>query len=184
VPLDGSTVRIDPDARTARTDDEADAQDKVHCLAVVEGLDAGRKIVLAARALTVGRMPPADIVLPDPQVSRSHCQLRTDGHRVIVTDLGSTNGTFVHGQRVTEQAELAIGAELRIGKHLFRHEFRSRRRLEAEQAEWERQIALRQEASQIHIEIDQAKRQQEVESITKSDFFQTLTQELEQLRPK
>lgn len=50
--------------------------------------------------LKVGRTPDNDVVLNDPSVSRSHLELKIDGNKVTITDLGSSNGTYVNGIRI------------------------------------------------------------------------------------
>jgi len=57
-----------------------------------------------------------DLVLPDPSCSSQHAELLFDGSRVWVRDLGSTNGTWMNGQRITEMA-WAPGSTLQIGLH-------------------------------------------------------------------
>lgn len=183
VPLDGSTVKVMTGSWASDADDGPDVPDRVHCLTQVEGPDAGRRIVVEPQGLTIGRSEPAEVVLADPQISRSHCRLELRGARLFVVDLNSTNGTFVQGARVTGQVELSLGSGLRVGKFGFRHEYRSRKAIEDGNAQWMRERTQRQEASQIQIEIDQVKRQQEVEKITGSEFFQSLTEELDHLRP-
>ena len=182
VPLDGSTVAVMLGSWASDADDGPGVPDRVHCLAISEGLDAGRKIILDSTGVTIGRAEPADIVLSDAQISRSHCRIEIDEQRVVVTDLGSTNGTFVQGARVTAPVDLPIGAGMRVGTHVFRHEFRSRKAIEAAHAQWQLERTLRQDASQIQIEIDQVKREQEVAKITGSEFFRTLTEDLDALR--
>lgn len=63
---------------------------------------------------TVGAAPRAQIVLPDPLVSRIHCELFTRGDGLWVRDLESRNGTFVDGVRV-ECARVDVGHVLRLG---------------------------------------------------------------------
>ena len=64
----------------------------------------------------IGRAPGADFILEAPLVSRLHCQLSSsaDG-RLDVKDMGSTNGTFVNGQR-REEATLAEGDRIKVGR--------------------------------------------------------------------
>lgn len=71
-------------------------------------------------ALTVvGRDPSADVTLDDPGISRRHCELRVthDGPhlRISVSDLGSTNGTFVNGDRVHTR-HVENGDRLTVGR--------------------------------------------------------------------
>jgi hypothetical protein len=100
--------------------------ERVHFVELVHGLDGRRHIVDVAGA-TIGRKAPADIVLPDSEISRAHCRLALRGEELWVTDLGSTNGTFVNGERVQEPAVVPVGAILQVGKQLLKHEWRTRR---------------------------------------------------------
>jgi len=61
-----------------------------------------------------GRRPPADLVIDDPSVSAAHFELELTEDRVILRDLGSTNGTWIYGVRVRE-VELAYGARFAAG---------------------------------------------------------------------
>jgi pSer/pThr/pTyr-binding forkhead associated (FHA) protein len=65
---------------------------------------------------TIGRAPRADFIVDAAMVSRVHCRLSATGaDRLELKDLRSTNGTFVNGRRV-EQAKLAPGDLIRIGR--------------------------------------------------------------------
>jgi class 3 adenylate cyclase len=64
--------------------------------------------------LEVGR-DCAGLLVDDPQVSRRHLELRPTEGRVIVTDLGSSNGTYVAGERITNPVELTADSPVRIG---------------------------------------------------------------------
>ena len=64
--------------------------------------------------VTLGRDCDGLIVL-DAQVSRTHAQLDFDNGRVLVTDLGSTNGTFLDGEQVTVPVFLTASSVVRIG---------------------------------------------------------------------
>jgi len=68
---------------------------------------------------TIGRDPANDIVLEDTTVSRRHAQIERQDGDVVLTDLGSSNGTFVNGRRV-QQAPLRPGDEVVIGGCTFR----------------------------------------------------------------
>jgi uncharacterized RDD family membrane protein YckC len=87
-------------------------------IVVVEGPNAGQEFELSG-ATTVGRDPSAGIVIDDPEASRRHSSLSLDGSKVTVEDLGSTNGTFVNGQRLTAPRELGPTDKLRIGTTVF-----------------------------------------------------------------
>jgi pSer/pThr/pTyr-binding forkhead associated (FHA) protein len=76
---------------------------------------------LARGELTIGRNPGNDILIDNVGVSRRHAVIRLSGERATVEDLGSANGTFVNGQRITIH-ELKDGEEIQVLKHrlLFR----------------------------------------------------------------
>ncbi len=76
------------------------------------------EVTLLEDTMIIGRDSSADIVVADPQVSRSHARLerRPDGFWIV--DLGSRNGTRIKGHRITEQ-KLETGTELRIGPALL-----------------------------------------------------------------
>ena len=69
-------------------------------------------------ALTVGRALSSDVALLDPTVSRRHASLVADESGIELNDLGSSNGTFVNGERV-EHARIAAGDVLTFGKLSF-----------------------------------------------------------------
>ena len=84
-------------------------------LELVEAV-GGRRFRIRPGVNMVGR-ENGDILLMDGTVSRRHAQIRRSEDTVTLTDLNSTNGTFVDGRRIPPQEEtpIAIGAELRFG---------------------------------------------------------------------
>lgn len=98
-----------------------------HSLLVLEGQQPGLRVELGDRPLVLGRRTAADLVLPELQVSALHCRVQIDRGRpaLKVTDLNSTNGSFINGQRIAGTAYLAPGGTLALGRHLFRHDFLS-----------------------------------------------------------
>jgi len=64
---------------------------------------------------TIGRAKGADLIIDAALVSRVHCRLEAGKDGVDVTDLESTNGTFVNGKRVN-RATLSNGDRLRVGR--------------------------------------------------------------------
>src|SRR5436190_24076214 len=73
-------------------------------LVVLAGVSAGEMFKLTTDATVLGRGPKVGVRLNDEGVSREHCQLvreaRDDGDKIILEDLGSTNGTFCNGIRI------------------------------------------------------------------------------------
>lgn len=74
----------------------------------------GRRVPVAAGTISIGRAPDNDITLDDRRVSRRHAEVRLRLGRHTLYDLGSTNGTFVNGKRVTEVA-LSEGDRITLG---------------------------------------------------------------------
>ena len=75
-------------------------------------------------AASIGRNEDSDIFLVDPSVSRSHATIQIENDGAAVTDLGSTNGTFVNGERITGSRCLVSGDILTFGNTQMRLEAR------------------------------------------------------------
>jgi hypothetical protein len=73
-----------------------------------------KRNVLSGSRVLLGRSRECDIMVNDPNVSRRHAELRSQGGRWSVHDLGSTNGIKVNGRRV-EQRELSDGDKITLG---------------------------------------------------------------------
>lgn len=67
------------------------------------------------KPLVVGRGAQADITFEDAFASDRHARFDTAGGRLYVQDLGSTNGTTINGERVTDRTALSRGDTIRIG---------------------------------------------------------------------
>jgi serine phosphatase RsbU (regulator of sigma subunit) len=93
---------------------------------------AMRRIRIGPEGTTVGRHPSCDVVFPVAEVSRQHCRLRIEGDTIAVHDLGSTNGTFVGGQRLDAPMLLENGSHISVGNFLLRYEQRDEREVEEE----------------------------------------------------
>ncbi len=79
------------------------------------GAGQERVVPIGGETVTIGRSGSCDIVIEDPGVSRRHAEIARDGGRFYVTDLGSTNGTYVNGRKVSRQL-LADGDLVSFGK--------------------------------------------------------------------
>jgi len=69
----------------------------------------------------IGRLHGSEVEIEDPGASRRHAEIRKDGDRFLVVDLGSTNGTLVNDSPVSEQT-LEDGDRITIGRTVI--EFR------------------------------------------------------------
>jgi len=82
---------------------------------IVRPREARRRIVSEMEPIVVGRSPACDVVLDSPEVSRSHCRIEALNGAVLVTDLGSRNGTFVNGARIEAPSSIRSDDEVEIG---------------------------------------------------------------------
>ncbi len=84
-----------------------------------------RHVPLHLLPLTIGRSAPAELVLEGGTVSRRHCRLERQNDDIVLSDLGSTNGTFVNGERIV--------APSRAGGRSTHHHRRARAQLSSPQ---------------------------------------------------
>src|SRR5438132_13579849 len=73
----------------------------------------------AEKELVVGRASNTDMVLMEDMVSRKHAKITVAGEDVVIQDLGSTNGTFVNGEKV-KRAKLKDGDRVLIGPSILK----------------------------------------------------------------
>ena len=85
-------------------------------LLVTAGGLAGTSIGLADQQITIGRSNDATLVLHDDYASTRHARLFPQDGQWIVEDLGSTNGTYLDRQKVTQPTPVPPGVPIRIGK--------------------------------------------------------------------
>lgn len=97
-----------------------------HYLLVLEGGSVGVRFEFDQIPKLIGRRADASFPLADADVSGRHCEIVSRGAQgdAQVTDLGSTNGTFIDDKRVRGSARLPNGGLLRLGSTVLRHEFR------------------------------------------------------------
>jgi pSer/pThr/pTyr-binding forkhead associated (FHA) protein len=86
-----------------------------YVLEILDGDRAGDVLPVTDRALRIGRKPGNDLVLADEKTSGVHAEVVLEGDRHVLRDLGSTNGTFLDGKRVTEIV-LSPGDVVTVGR--------------------------------------------------------------------
>ncbi len=107
-------TRINPDLAEKSAPGEA-------CLVIIYGQEIGRKIPLGGAAVVVGRSSRCDLPLDEESVSRQHARIEpadTTGN-YQVSDLGSTNGTYVNDAQV-KSAGLRHGDQIQIGRSILK----------------------------------------------------------------
>jgi hypothetical protein len=85
-------------------------------LFVTAGALAGTSLGLTDQQITIGRAGDATLVLNDDYASTRHARLFPQDGQWLVEDLGSTNGTYLDRQKVTEPTPVPVGVPIRIGK--------------------------------------------------------------------
>jgi len=75
-----------------------------------------RFVVYEGKSITIGRTSEADVMLDNPSISRVHAVVEMDNGRDYITDKGSTNGTWVNGQKITERTRITAKDEILVGK--------------------------------------------------------------------
>jgi len=92
------------------------------CLVEIYGPRPGHRVALDRAELVIGRDPACDLPVPLDTVSRRHARIASRAGSLLVSDLGSTNGTFLNDQPLGPQQELPLrtGDALRVGSAIFR----------------------------------------------------------------
>ena len=83
---------------------------------VIDGDNSGLTASLEEAPLLIGRGADAAIRLDDDYVSTRHARIARSGDTWYVEDLGSTNGTYIGSQRLTQATAISLGTRVRVGK--------------------------------------------------------------------
>jgi hypothetical protein len=87
-------------------------------LAISRGPGVGKRFDLGAAPVTIGRHAQCDIQVEDTWMSRRHARIAWTGTEYIIEDLGSTNGTYVNGERIAAPRALKSGDLLQLGERV------------------------------------------------------------------
>jgi len=85
-------------------------------LLVLAGSNSGEMLVLDRNETTLGRAEECTIQILDSGVSRQHCRLSREKLHFFIEDLGSRNGTYVNGRRISSKTELQDGDKVQLGR--------------------------------------------------------------------
>ncbi|MES2794119.1 MAG: FHA domain-containing protein [Planctomycetota bacterium] len=89
-------------------------------LVIQTGKLAGKQLAVPSKEVLIGRDEGCYIRMGSPDISRKHCSLRATPAGIQVTDLGSSNGTWVNDAKIVGATILKAGDLLRVGPALFR----------------------------------------------------------------
>lgn len=104
--------------------------DRLHCLELLIGDEVEKRIIISPLGVKIGRTAPADLILADSEISRTHCMVALLNEELYVSDMNSTNGTFVDGERARGATVLPVGSILQVGHRKLKHEWRTRTEIE------------------------------------------------------
>jgi pSer/pThr/pTyr-binding forkhead associated (FHA) protein len=133
-----SVIRSDLFGRTVPAPDQPEAQElespppppkrtkrprgEPRVLVVTQGSQTGQSAALADGVIMIGRGADCQIILDDDYVSTRHARVVSGENGVYVEDMGSTNGSYVNGQRITAPTTITMSDTVRIGKTILRLE--------------------------------------------------------------
>ena len=131
-----SVIRSDLFGKTIRAADQAQPQEletppppprraKRHrgeprVFMISQGRQAGLSAELADGTVMIGRGADCQLILEDDYVSTRHARVVSTPNGIYVEDLGSTNGTYVNGQRITAPTTITLADTVRIGKTILK----------------------------------------------------------------
>jgi|GEM_PF-5271128 len=99
------------------------AEQPVAQLVVRQGVQTGKVFPLGRRPVVLGRDEKADILLPDPEVSRLHARISWFEAQYIIEDLRSTNGTYLNGSLLRTPEPLNHGDKIAMGQTVLEFEW-------------------------------------------------------------
>ena len=103
---------------------------------------AERRETFDRSEITVGRVQGNDVTLPKGNVSKRHARLLFRDGRFIVTDLNSTNGTYVNRRRISQATIVREGDRIYVGDFVLRIEVMDEAGAEATADDWQPGAAL------------------------------------------
>src|SRR3954451_18576125 len=98
-----------------------DSEQEIHCLEIEQGELPADLYIIDSSSVSIGRTAPADVVLPHRSISREHCIVGLANDELLVTDLNSTNGTYIDDERVHRATILPVGSVVRLGQISLKH---------------------------------------------------------------
>ena len=100
----------------------AKAKEQEACLIIIRGTPQGHRYFLTQAEMTLGRDAAADITVSDQVISRKHAKVTKEGGKVFITDLGSSNGSFINDKKIEPGKAVALAKEdmIKLGNSIFK----------------------------------------------------------------
>jgi two-component system cell cycle response regulator len=118
----GDTTKVLAGDQATLNQEMAKAKEQEACLIIIRGSPQGHRFFLTQDEMTIGRDPTADITINDQSISRKHAKVsKKEGH-VILTDLGSANGTLINDKKLTSQDSRQLAKEdmIKMGNSILK----------------------------------------------------------------
>jgi hypothetical protein len=114
---DYTTVFQDQD-KTNSPEESLGSRNLRYILEIIDGPDNGKVITLDGDNIYIGRHAQCGLVINDPEVSRRHIKMMRGKEGWLIDDLGSTNGTFINGQRISRYL-VSPGDRIQLGQSVL-----------------------------------------------------------------
>jgi hypothetical protein len=115
----GATAPAPADSPTSATERVAPSGGTANRVVITSGPRAGLELDLPETGLSIGRSSGSGLQIKDDYTSSAHAKIVRWRDQWMVQDLGSTNGTYVDGKRITEATPVRVGSSVRIGTTTF-----------------------------------------------------------------
>ncbi|MBC7387081.1 MAG: GGDEF domain-containing protein [Cryobacterium sp.] len=89
----------------------AKAKEQEACLIIIRGTPQGHRFFITQDEMVLGRDPTADISILDQSISRRHAKVTKSGGKVLITDLGSANGSLINDKKLAPDAPRPLAKE-------------------------------------------------------------------------
>jgi two-component system cell cycle response regulator len=101
----------------------AKAKEQEACLIIIRGTPQGHRFFITQDEMVLGRDPSADIAILDQSISRKHAKVVKSGGKVIITDLGSQNGTLLNDKKLAPNESRALAKEdmIKLGSTIMKY---------------------------------------------------------------
>lgn len=116
------TAVLSADQETLRKE-MAKAKEQEACLIIIRGTPQGHRYFITQNEMSIGRDPSADISVSDQSISRKHAQVsKGAGGKIVLTDLGSSNGSFINDQKLAPNESRVLAKEdmIKLGNSIFK----------------------------------------------------------------